>query len=171
MRVSKTSFCFAYINSLLLFLILSLASPLVRHASAAGGSISGTVLRSDDSTPIEGVYVDAYDNNWNYVTSGYTDVSGNYSITDLAAGNYYLQTFNTLGFVDRYFGGDSLRFNADLVAVADGLDTPSIGFSLSAGAGSISGRVTRSSDGRGISGINVIAYLWVDSTSLYVASV
>jgi hypothetical protein len=91
-RVSKTGLRFAWVNSLLLFLIFSLASPLVRHACAAGGSISGTVLRSDDSTPIEGVYVDAYDNKWNYITSGYTDASGNYSITDLASGNYYLQT-------------------------------------------------------------------------------
>jgi hypothetical protein len=171
MKVSKTSFCIACFNSLLFLIIFSLASPLIRHASAADGSISGTVLRSADSTPIEGVYVDAYDNNWNYVTSGYTDSSGNYSITGLESGNYYLQTFNTLGLIDRYYGGGPLRAGAVLVAVADGLDTPSIGFNLDSGAGSISGRVTRSSDGRGLSGINLIAYVLVDATNLYVASV
>jgi hypothetical protein len=169
-RVSKTGLRFAWVNSLLLFLIFSLASPLVRHACAAGGSISGTVLRSDDSTPIEGVYVDAYDNKWNYITSGYTDASGNYSITDLASGNYYLQTYNVLGYVDRYYPSSQIRGNATTVAVVEDQTTVDIGFSLNAGAGSISGRITRSSNGRGISGISVLAFVWGDwGTFTYVA--
>jgi hypothetical protein len=158
-RVSSKNLCFAGVNSLLLFLVFSFASPLVRQACAAGGSISGTVLRSDDSTPIEGVYVDAYDNNWNYVTSGYTDVSGNYSITELALGNYRLQTFNVLGFINKYFSNSETRPGATTVSVVEGQDRPGKNFSLTSGAGSVSGRVTRSSDGRGLSGICVTAYI------------
>jgi hypothetical protein len=171
MLVSKTVFRLAARNCLLLFLLFSFASPLVRNARAAGGSISGTVIRSSDSTPIQGVYVDAYDSSWNYVTSGYTDSSGNYSITDLAAGNYYLQTYNTMGFVDRFYPNGSVRSNATAVAVVDGQNTAANTISLATGAGSISGRITRTSDGRGISGINVIAYQLFDASGLYVASV
>ena len=112
MLVSKTGFRLAFGNALFLILLFILASPLARKACAAGGSISGAVSQSSDATPIEGVYVDAYDSNWNYVTSGYSNSSGNYSVTDLASGNYYLQTYNTLGFVDKYYGSGSLRQNA-----------------------------------------------------------
>lgn len=79
MLVSKKSFVLICCNALLL---CSLASALVVDARAASGSISGVVTRSSDSNPIPGVYIDAYDSNWQYVMSGYSDSSGNYSIKD-----------------------------------------------------------------------------------------
>ena len=49
------------------------------------------------------------------------------------------------------------------------MDTPSMNFSLSAGAGSISGTVLRDPELTAIQDIVVIAYQWGDTTSFYAA--
>jgi hypothetical protein len=138
----------------------------------AAGSISGSVTKASDATAIENVTVSAYDNNWNYVASSVTDIAGGYSITSLAAGNYYLHTTNIDGYIDNFYratAGAVTRNSATAVSVTDGMDTPGMNFSLSDGAGSISGTVLRDPELTAIQDIVVIAYQWVDYSGLYAA--
>jgi hypothetical protein len=141
--------------------------PNINFGLDTGGSISGRVTRNSDGTGISSVTVAVYNSSWSYVKSGTTDSSGNYNISGLAAGSYYLKTTNSQGFMDEYYDNVTSKNGATLVAVATGTNVPNIGFGLDIG-GSISGRVTRDSDGAGISGIYVYLY---DSSWISIKSV
>jgi hypothetical protein len=151
-----------------LFFVIALAPSL----AMAAGSISGSVTKASDATAIANATVSAYDNNWNYVASTVTGGDGSYILAPLNAGNYYLHTTNTAGYIDSFYRatpGAVTRGNATAIAVTDGMDTPGMNFSLSAGAGSISGTVLRDPELTAIQDVVVIAYQWVDITSLYAA--
>jgi hypothetical protein len=121
---------------------------------ALGGSISGKVSRDSDGTGISGVTVRVYDISWNNIKSTFTNSAGAYTISGLAAGSYYLQTSNSLGLLDEYYDNVTTQSAASAVAVTLGMNTPNINFGLNI-IGSISGKVTRDSDGSGISGVYV----------------
>jgi protocatechuate 3,4-dioxygenase beta subunit len=155
--LKKTSICIAF-----LLVLIGFASSF----SYAAGSISGMV------TGPANVTVTAYDSNWNSVASAITDSSGNYTITGLAAASYYIHTTNTLGYIDKFYNTSSggwYRGAATAVTVTESSDTPNINLSLSSGAGSISGRVTRTSDNTGMQNVTVIVYFALDWSPLYVA--
>jgi hypothetical protein len=129
----------------------------ISFSLALGGTISGKVTRDSDGTGISGVPIQAFDSSWNSFKFAGTDSSGSYSVDGLPAGNYYIKTRNTLGFVDEYYNNVSTQSAATAVAVTVGINTSNINFGLAPG-GSISGKVTRDSDGTGISGVQVYAY-------------
>jgi hypothetical protein len=140
-----------------LLLMICLTAPL----ALAAGSISGSVTKSSDSTAIADVTVNVYDSNWNFVTSGISDVSGNYSIPSIAPGSYRLRSYNILGYVDEFYtsgGGTSQRGAANSVTVTEGTDTPNINFALGANAGSISGTITQTAGGAPIADVTVVLF-------------
>jgi hypothetical protein len=155
----------------LFFAGLALLSGQSAYAQTTG-SISGSITAYTGGAAIPGVTVQVYDTGWNYVKSGTTDVLGNYSISNLAVGSYYLHTSNSLGYIDQYHPG-SFYYNARIfsapVSVSSGTNTAGVNFSLRSGSGSISGKVSRDSDGQALSGINVFVY-YTDSYHLCAAS-
>ena len=133
-----------------------------------GGSISGRVTKDSDGVGIQNVLIYVYDSNWYYIIGPSTDSSGNYRVSGLPTGSYYLQTLNSLGYLDEFYNNVRSSSNATLVSVTQGSNTPNINFGLTLG-GSISGRVTKDSDGTGIQNVWVYVYdsswNWVKSAS------
>jgi hypothetical protein len=108
-------------------------------------SISGTVTRETGGSTISDVTVRAYDSKWNAVRSVKTNSSGNYTLTGLHTGDYFIGTDNTPGYIDKFFSNTTLRSGASVVAVAGNQDITNINFVLPAG-GAIAGTVLRSYD-------------------------
>ena len=128
-----------------------------------GGSISGRVTSDSDGMGIQGVTVWVYDENWNFVRSGWTDWDGYYSVGGLLTGNYYAETLNFQNYFDEwyinvpYVEDQFPPVGATAVSVTESSNTANIHFGLTLG-GSISGRVTSDSDGTGIHGVTVQVY-------------
>lgn len=121
------------------------------------GSITGTVIGDSDGSPISGLCISADDyNTWGWEGEGCTDVNGVYEITGLS-GKYRVR-FPTLGteYVNEYYDDVLNHDDATPVSVIIGQQTPGIDFGLAVG-GSITGTVTRDSDGSPISGVWVCA--------------
>ena len=135
------------------FLLVLLFLPIASLA----GSISGQVTRDSDGTGIQDVWVDVWNSYWNFVNSASTDSSGNYTVADLAQGVYYVTTWNNLGYIDEYYNNVTSQSAATSVSVLQDSNTRNINFGLSL-PGSISGRVTKDSDGTGIQ--NVSVHVW-----------
>jgi len=129
-----------------------------------GGSISGTVIRQSedpelDNQPIKELWVNAYDEeNKKWVGNGRTGADGDYTITGLPTGNYYVrvETGNT-DYPDEYYGDAYDRSSAVAVAVIAGQATENIDFSLVAG-GTISGLVVAVSEQQPVAGLRVDVY-------------
>jgi len=153
----------------------------VGQASAAG-SISGKVTRDSDGTVIQGIVLYIYDQSWNFLNWTQTDSSGNYTIGSLAAGSYYLRTWNDQGYFDEYYtnvpvvGSPWPPTGATAVSVAANSNTPNINFSLAL-SNSISGQVVKDTGGSGIENVNIFVYdlsgnlvtntEWTDSSGNY----
>jgi len=106
------------------------------------GGISGKVV-SDEDQPIANVKVDATSLcGETFYGSGTSDASGNYLISDLAEGNYYISTYNESYPGEWWDNGDGTTEcdAAGQVTVVRGETTSGIDFRL--GAGEISGTVT-----------------------------
>ncbi len=123
---------------------------------SSGASISGRVYSDKTGAGISDVDVQIYDSGWNIIKNGQTNLSGYYSIDGLEPGSYYIKTLNTSGYNDEYYSDVAVQNAATPVAIAQGADII-IDIRLGLG-GSISGRVTRDSDGSGISGVYVNIY-------------
>jgi hypothetical protein len=124
---------------------------------SGAGSISGTVINGTTLAAIPNVTVTALevsDNPPSYIAWVSTDSAGNYSIPGLAPGVYYLKATNSLGYLVKFYDNAEFSYTASTVSVTGGLDTSGSNFSLTLG-GSISGRVTRDSDGAGIAGVRM----------------
>ena len=119
------------------------------------GSISGQVITDPEGEPIEGVEVAAWSEDLYFINKkGITDLNGNYTITSLAPGNYYVSTGNDLGYVDEWYDNLWNYNNATLIHVNASQDTSNINFALTIG-GSISGTVTSESNGQPIQWLEV----------------
>lgn len=118
------------------------------------GGITGTVNRRVDGLPVPGLRVCAFDIDIGTMKGeGYTDANGVYEI-GLFAGTYSVQvsTYNTDG---GYYEG--VAGYPTPVVVNEGERTSGVDFVLAWG-GSITGAVTRDSDGSPISGLWVYVY-------------
>jgi hypothetical protein len=135
------------------------------------GSITGRVTLDSDGTGVRGVWVYAYDyDGWDFVGEASTDSNGYYSITGLLSGTYrVLADTWDMGtpYISEYYDNVYNSSDATGVIVAEGQDTGGIDFGLREG-GTISGRVTRDSDGVGVGGVEVDADDY--DTGNYVAS-
>ena len=116
---------------------------MVGNAIAADptGSISGTVTRQSDSSPIVGAAV--FVNGVNGLTANTTtDIAGNYTVTGLGTSDYKVHVNATQqGIPVQYYVNSPTAAGADPVPVVDGADTPGINFVI-ATAGSVTGQVT-----------------------------
>lgn len=132
--------------------------------AAAAGSISGTVVRDDDGTPVVGVTVSADGPTWASVT---TDSTGAYTLPNLAAGSYIVSFFAEGTDLKREYWRDASDYSqATPVVLGDGEAVPAIDASLVQG-GAIQGIVTREDDGTAIAGADVQA---LDSNNEIVAA-
>ena len=126
----------------------------INLALASGGSISGTVRNSATNLPIPGATVQVYNATAVPVAQIATNPSGNYELSNVANGNFFVRTQNSLGFVNEVFnnracGGYCDLLNGNAVNITGGVPVGLIDFSLDAG-GSISGRLTNASTSNGI---------------------
>jgi hypothetical protein len=129
-----------------------------------GGKITGRVT-GFGGAPLESVFVLAYTSttSTSYAAYDWTDASGIYTITNLTAGNYYLE-FNPPGldyFVEYYNNKPSLA-SADAIPVAFGSVVSGIDAALDIG-GKITGQVT------GIGGVplqNIAVHAYTSTTSI-----
>ena len=72
---------------------------------STSGSISGKVTLETSGKGIKSVRVDVYDSDGSYVDNDYTDYNGNYTVSDLETGNYYVctRTSNDRGYIDECY--------------------------------------------------------------------
>jgi len=118
------------ISFIVLFFLIAFGS------SAYGDTISGTVYQSNSSTPIANVGVAAFFDNGtcgNFTTSTLTDANGNYTITGLSTGSYFIFadashhnviTLNNnagLPYIDEYY--QSSGEGTNLCELADSVDS------------------------------------------------
>ena len=138
---------------------------------ASGGIISGRITDAATGAGIAEMEVYVYDLNGNNVdTYGYSDESGNYTIKGLASGNYKIN-FDTyyynlsLGanYIDQWYNDKYSLPTADSVAATAGQTTSGINAALTAGGGTISGRVT---DENGVGIANTTVYVEKDWTDV-----
>ncbi|HEX9731429.1 MAG TPA: carboxypeptidase regulatory-like domain-containing protein [Thermoanaerobaculia bacterium] len=128
-----------------------------------GGSISGQVTSSQDGTPLAGGTVYAYNEYGYWEGSGGTDASGNYAVSALDAGSYFLQTDGFIGFLDELYDDvlcphDSCTVTAGTpVAVSSTGEVGGVDFTLDPG-GAISGLVTHAATGDPVAGASVRIY-------------
>ncbi len=140
-------------------------TPNINAVLAAGGSISGTVTNAS-AVGIAGVYVDVYDGNDNFVSSGTTASDGTYTVGSIPTGSYsvYFSVYNSI-YVSQWYKNESSFASANMVAVTAPNTTPNINAVLAVGGG-ISGQVTNAS-AVGIANVEVDVY---DSTDNFITS-
>ncbi|RPI24566.1 MAG: DUF11 domain-containing protein [Acidobacteria bacterium] len=125
----------------------------------AGGFISGRVVRDSDGKPLPNAPMYASSSDGEYQKSATTNASGQYSLSGLRPGSFYLRTNQRGEYVDEYYRDARFKDQATLVPVAAGEHKANIDISLALG-GVISGRVTGDSDGKGVEGV------WIDTYDL-----
>ena len=131
-------------------------------------AISGNV--TDNTGAIAtGTKVEAYDSLGTEIASATTDVAGNYTITNLWAGTFYVRTANIVGFVDVLYDGEACGASCDplsgtgIVLAASGTQS---GIDLQMiDSVNINGTVTDGTDA--ISGVTIELYL---DTGAFVSS-
>ena len=105
--------------------------------------VSGTVRNVVGNTPLSTIAVELHTDAGRRAGSAVTDLFGNYSISSVAPGTYFLRTVNDRGFVDRLYSNAECAScdvrNGTPVVVASGSDVAGIDFTLSAG-GVLSGK-------------------------------
>jgi phage gp45-like len=121
-----------------------------------GGSISGNVT-DGSGVPISGVPVTVFDANDNFISTAWTDASGNYVAKGIPTGNLKVSfQGSTKGYVNMVYGGSLYLSQAASVSVTAPGRTSGINATLALG-GSISGTVTDTS-GTPLYGITVQVY-------------
>jgi hypothetical protein len=149
-------------------------TPSIDFALQEGGTIGGTVRNRMGSAPIFNVEVTAYRRNPDgyaaYIGTAWTNASGEYSLSGLASGAYYLFTRAWISqssfYQNEIYGGVPCLGFCDAstaltagtpVTVTLGATTPGIDFDLQS-LGGISGTVTDASSATPISAVTVYAY-------------
>jgi flagellar hook capping protein FlgD len=126
----------------------------------SAGTITGTVRDAITSGTIANMDLDLFDSAKNPIAAvnPVTNSSGVYSITSLAAGQYYLRVDPTVTdpYVDQYYPGVFLESQAAVINVAAS-GTVTINFSLERGA-TLSGHILNAVSGAAISDIDLDVY-------------
>ncbi len=135
-------------------------TPGINAILEVGGEITGTVTAEDTGLPIENVSIYAYRLDGTYVSSGYTDSSGKYSIKQLGPGSYLIE-FIDYGsgdsYVRQWYNNQPELESADPVAVTPPDVTPDIDAVLQKG-GSITGAVTAEGSGDPLQDVSVFLF-------------
>ena len=136
--------------------------PNINFSLSAGGSISGTVLRDSDGSPVDDadVWADSYEccgeGNGTRTAS-----DGTFTISGLGAGDYRVQVRvddDDEDLASEFYNDTGEWSDADRVTVVADQTTSSIDFSLATG-GSITGTVVSAADGTPIEDADV----WADT--------
>lgn len=117
------------------------ATPNIDFSLGPLGTISGVVTDSGE-TPLNDcrVFAEPAEGDPTSGRTGYSDTDGSYTVTSLAAGDYWLDV-ECDGYVHDYCENPD-PWSGTAVTVVDGQDTPNINFSCLDLGGSISGVVT-----------------------------
>jgi hypothetical protein len=116
-------------------------------ASAATGSIHGTVVEAAGATALSQYTVELYSADRAKLDTECTDGAGQYGFTGLGTGTYYVQFSGDpvpcarTGYAPSWYNNRRLAKNADPITVTDGADRPGINAALQPEA-TISGTVT-----------------------------
>jgi hypothetical protein len=144
-------------------------TPNINLALNAGGRITGTVLNSATSAPIEGLYLSFFNaaDGSGYATYAYTDGAGVFaSYGGLVSGTYFVMThteIGSLGFVDEAYDNIPCPFSScspttgTPITVTSPSTTSGINFALDPG-GSVAGTVTDAGTSAGLSAVEVDIY-------------
>jgi hypothetical protein len=100
----------------------------INFSLAAGWFIQGTIVRDSDGSGIQGVLVIAYNTEWKQIGMNTTNASGEYKIKLDKPGDYYLRTFNSIGYKDEFIENANTAEKATKVNVNEG--TRIINFTL-----------------------------------------
>jgi hypothetical protein len=137
-------------------------TPGINFVLKKGGSISGRVFTLDGKTPLEGagVYASSDPSDHRLYSSGSakSGADGSYTISGLPSGKYQVHAGKS-GLVKEYYKGDYTGHSPSTIVVTAPETTPNIDFFLGT-YGSISGRITRSSDGAPVAGAEVMTENW-----------
>ena len=138
-----------------------------------GGKISGRVTSASEPGGVDGVYVNVYDLDWNYVAGAWTGVGndGNYETSALPPGQYkvFFDPEWNSEYISEWYDNKRSFEDADPVTVVVGETTTGIDAVLER-PGSISGRVTSAAEPGGARAVEVFLYPaddpddYVDST-------
>ena len=144
-------------KTLLLAIVLSIVIVMTLNHLAIAGTITGTVIKESDGTPIAGLWVDAQDyDTGEYRVGASTNSSGFYVISGLTGGTYRVKvsTWNT-DFVEEYYDNVLDYDHATPVVIPAIGVVQNINFRLALG-GTITGIVTDSNSAP-------ISNLWVEA--------
>lgn len=138
-------------------LVVAAALLLPVTSSAVAGTISGTVTKAADGSPLQGIEVCAFGVSGGFGGCDESDAGGGYAITGLAAGNYRV-AFESSGskFAKQYYDGIDGWFEATPVSVGASGTTSGIDAAMKE-TGSIGGTVTDAADDEPIAGVSVCA--------------
>ncbi|NIA28285.1 MAG: T9SS type A sorting domain-containing protein [Actinobacteria bacterium] len=120
-------------------------------------SIAGTVTDKADNSPVAGTWILAFSMSNPFAFQNYfatTDENGNYQISGLPGGTYFLLAYAN-GYIPEIYDNATSLFSAKPVAVAPNAEVTGIDFALNKG-GTISGHIA-DEDGGGIAGVKVTA--------------
>lgn len=126
-------------------------------APTPSASITGTVTREDDGSPVSGVAVSARGQSPAAGASVFTDASGAYTLDALPAGSYIVEFYAEGKGLKREYWQNTFDYSqATPVALTEGQAVSGIDASLAAG-GSIAGVVTRADGGAPLANVTVNA--------------
>jgi hypothetical protein len=141
---------------------IGMTTPNVDFALDEGGSLSGQVTKAADGAGLGSVSIEVYTSSGVFIDGAFTPASGDYQIGGLIGGDYFVATFNSLGYLDEAWNNvlcepcDPWVAGAP-VAVALAADTPDIDFALGLGA-TITGVLTNAANGAFLNGTTVTVW-------------
>jgi 5-hydroxyisourate hydrolase-like protein (transthyretin family)/protocatechuate 3,4-dioxygenase beta subunit len=125
------------------------------------GSISGRVT-TESNQAIDNVQVrlvDAY-NQWNTIAAVFTDINGNFQLTEIADGEYRIFFHYNGYFAGEWYNNQGFNFHqAQIISIQEGNQLTGINAKL-AESGAVSGRVIRESNQQGLKNCQIDAYDW-----------
>ena len=127
---------------------------------ATGGRVSGTLTDAATSLPVAGATVQILTSAGSLVSTGRTDLSGNYITgSGIATGTYYARASSTTGHITQLYSGIACAgpctiLAGNSMAVTEGSTTSGINFSMQAG-GRVSGTVIDSATSAPIPNVQI----------------
>ena len=133
----------------------------IDFALAKGGAIAGTVTDAGTGTGLSGVSVAVYNGAGGWVAAAATSSTGDYTLSGLGAGTYYVATWNSLGYIDEIYDDLTLAgrtvVEGRAIVVAATQTVSGINLALAKG-GSVTGSVTDAGSGAALTGVSVGLY-------------
>ena len=125
---------------------------------AEGGQIHGVIKTASSKIPIAHAGACAYTSETETYQCGYTNTSGEYTITALPSGKYIVYFFATEGeYTTQYYNGATTEAEATKVSVTIGATTNGIEGQLHT-SGRITGTVTAAATSKALAGIEVCLF-------------